>query len=612
MAYTCPWPCVSDTVNSTLVTATVVSTKSFAAALGGKNSTIDTDPLSTPCIKGDALSIRIGQDEYQRGLAECQNALRARLTLSKGDKPYTASDLSTKLGTIWKTTAKWKMVPLGKGYYDFHFELADDLRKIWAAGTDNLKPGLLRLSQWTKDFKYLAQKQTHVSLWIRLVELPQECWRERTLKEIASAVGTPIDIDGPTRNRTFGHYARILVDIDLSKKAYDEILVERDGFAFKVAVQYERRPLFCHHCFAIGHNISTCRWLHPQPPKDKNDRGKQAEAAPPKPSRQNIDVGASTSANGSTSMWVPVLVVSTVTTTQRVPVSAAPTSLVLTSLAIPDPIYSPTLNFSSQVGPISIVTSTVATSQTDVPVSMPSLSSNSFGFPLHNVFDIISPEELPRVIPVLEVVSPIAQVDVHPGAERLHQTSREELENPTLDVVTVTLSDDVENNRSSPRKLVESPKGYHERVPHSSPDEHNEVHEVSVESVQVQTNNVVEHVDVHSGSGHSLVSPAIVERSLAVSASMPTTIQEEQLVTELQQQEVHPSKNIQHGLDLWVRVREYDERSAVEDFTPVLTRKQKQKIKIQQVIAKQPTKTRSRGGNHPTTPYSMKECQRYR
>jgi len=155
------------------------------------------------------------------------------------------------------------MVPLGKGFYDFHFESTEDLKKIWAAGTVHIKPGLLQFSQWTKDFKLLTQKQTHVSLWIRLVELPQEYWRERTLKEIASAVGTPIDIDGPTRNRTFGHYARILVDIDLSKKAYDEVLVEREDYVFKVEVQYERRPLFCHHCYSIGHNIPTCRWLHP-------------------------------------------------------------------------------------------------------------------------------------------------------------------------------------------------------------------------------------------------------------------------------------------------------------------------------------------------------------
>jgi len=154
-------------------------------------------------------------------------------------------------------------------------------------------------------------------------ELPQEYWRERTLKEIANAVGTPIDIDGPTRNRTFGHYARILVDIDLSKKAYYEILVEREGFAFKVEVQYERRPLFCHHCYSIGHNVSTCRWIHPQAAKDKNDRGKQlivGEEAPPKQTRQQHGGGASTSANGGTWTWIPVPITSTGTTTQRVSV----------------------------------------------------------------------------------------------------------------------------------------------------------------------------------------------------------------------------------------------------------------------------------------------------
>jgi len=112
------------------------------------------------------------------------------------------------------------------------------------------------------------------------------------------------------------------------------------------------------------------------------------------------------------------------------------------------------------------------------------------------------------------------------------------------------------------------------------------VHEVSVESVQVHTNTVVEHVDVHSDSCSSLVLPVVIEQPLAKNVSMPTTIQEQQVVASLQQQEVHPNKNIQHGLDLWERVREYDKRLADEDFTPVLTRKQKQKLKLQQVLPK--------------------------
>jgi len=52
-----------------------------------------------------------------------------------------------------------------------------------------------------------------------------------------------------------------------------------------VEVQYERRPLFCHHYYIIGHNITTCKWLHPEAAKEKQDRWKRpvlAEFDPPR------------------------------------------------------------------------------------------------------------------------------------------------------------------------------------------------------------------------------------------------------------------------------------------------------------------------------------------
>jgi len=178
MVYTCQWSCVSEATPSSAMMQTTIlvpstaivptgsaTPLSFAAALTG-TTIIDDKPYPSLCIKGDALRIKVCQDEYQKGVEDCRKVLRARLTFNKGDKPLFACDLSTNIGKIWKTTARWKMVPLGKGYYDFHFELVEDLKKIWAAGTVNLKPGLLRFSQWTKDFNLLAQKQTHVSLWI--------------------------------------------------------------------------------------------------------------------------------------------------------------------------------------------------------------------------------------------------------------------------------------------------------------------------------------------------------------------------------------------------------------------------------------------------------------
>jgi len=158
---------------SAIVAQLTAPPKSFAAAVGGSCSPpTEEPPYPVPCIKGDSLSIRICQDEYVKGLEDCQYALRGRLTLSKGDKPYTARDLASKLGKIWKIVHQWKMVPLGRGFYDFLFEHQDDFSRTWTAGTVSLQPGLVRLSQWTKDFNHNAQKQTHASLWIRLVALP--------------------------------------------------------------------------------------------------------------------------------------------------------------------------------------------------------------------------------------------------------------------------------------------------------------------------------------------------------------------------------------------------------------------------------------------------------
>jgi len=59
--------------------------------------------------------------------------------------------------------------------------------------------------------------------------------------------------------------------------------------------------------------------------------------------------------------------------------------------------------------------------------------------------------------------------------------------------------------------------------------------------------------------------------------------------------EVHSSARIQHDLELWRRVKEYDQKAAEVPFIPVLTRKQKQHLK--KTTIDKPYKTRSMGGN---------------
>ena len=93
------------------------------------------------------------------------------------------------------------------------------------------------------------------------MHLPQEYWRKQTVFEIASRVGNRLIIDEATKSILFGIYARVLVDVDMPGKLFESVLVEREGFAFPVEIQYERKPLLCSHCKCIGHSIQQCKKL---------------------------------------------------------------------------------------------------------------------------------------------------------------------------------------------------------------------------------------------------------------------------------------------------------------------------------------------------------------
>lgn len=95
-------------------------------------------------IRGDALCIKIAQDDYVERIEACKRDLHGRLVLNKGGKPYATKDIMGKLTKQWKTVEKWKLL-LGRGYYEFSFASFEDLCSVWAMGMANMKLGVLRL-----------------------------------------------------------------------------------------------------------------------------------------------------------------------------------------------------------------------------------------------------------------------------------------------------------------------------------------------------------------------------------------------------------------------------------------------------------------------------------
>jgi len=214
-------------------------------------------------LKGDKFSIEIPEEEYEIGMDSCKTNLHARVIWPKGSTPLTIVGLREKLKPVWKNLSPWGATSIGKGFFEFVFSSVEDARRVRAVGSWMLNHGLLKIFAWSKDFSPSLQQNNSAQVWMKIHGLSQEYWRKKIIFAIASSVGTPICVDSvtskPAHERTFGHFARVLVDIDLTKELKHEFLVERKGYAFFVEFEYENLPEFCNYCKMVGHNIAVCR-----------------------------------------------------------------------------------------------------------------------------------------------------------------------------------------------------------------------------------------------------------------------------------------------------------------------------------------------------------------
>jgi hypothetical protein len=489
-------PPVTRTAPPTAPQVVAAPKPSFAQALQGKSAL--SDPLPVPSIRGDMLSVKITDDVYARGLDFCKTNLRGRLVFNKGDKPLSSKDLADRLQKVWKVKGPWHLTSLGRGFYEFFFNSQDDMKTVWAAGTVSLKPGLLRLFDWKKDFNMHTHRQTHTQVWVRLWELPEEYWMERTLYEIAGAVGTPLLIDNVTRNRLYGHYARILVDLDLSKDLFYEIMVEREGFAFPLAIEYEGLPDFCKHCSSIGHDVSKCRWLHPRKDDSSNN---DKERVIVRKGKEQVPT--------KTNAWIPLK-------------------------------DNPSGTGSSKAFEAPPVLETPPVQQL-VTHSLPEQAAQKV--------TVEVPQRLPSVEPILTLVTVESQEPV------------------------------ILPQRNSPAQVADS------SLLHVEVEE--EQMGNAVETGSLDTHAATDVVDTTDREVAPPEQIADVFDADMEGGNMPVIVREEGMT--------HSNARIQHDLDLWQKIKEYDRRAAETPFVPVLSKKQQQMLKKHKFDGKAPYKTRSTG-----------------
>ncbi|KAL2248952.1 UNVERIFIED_CONTAM: hypothetical protein Sindi_2368900 [Sesamum indicum] len=153
------------------------------------------------------------------------------------------------------------------GWLIFRFAREEDSQRILAGGPYFVYGRPLLLKHMPVCFEFKEDDISLTPVWATLPSLPLECWHPNALGKIGSRLGTPIAMDTLTMKMERVSYARILVEVDASKKLKEEVeFVMPNGITRKQPVVYEFTPKFCTDCNRFGHLQEACQGLTAVPP----------------------------------------------------------------------------------------------------------------------------------------------------------------------------------------------------------------------------------------------------------------------------------------------------------------------------------------------------------
>ncbi|XP_057866241.2 receptor-like protein EIX1 [Cryptomeria japonica] len=107
-------------------------------------------------------------------------------------------------------------------------------------------------------FNPLEELPNRVPVWVRLPRLPMECCQEDVLRMLASILGRPIGASSQTLGRRVMTFARIYVEIDLSKPLPNAIEMCAGSYSWVQQLDYETLPFRCRLCHESSHLQRKC------------------------------------------------------------------------------------------------------------------------------------------------------------------------------------------------------------------------------------------------------------------------------------------------------------------------------------------------------------------
>lgn len=152
---------------------------------------------------------------------EWQDAMIIKLT----GCAWNVEMLKLRLDRLWDLKGVYELIDIGNNIFILKDVVARKREEILTMGPWQIAGKFMSIRKWFQDFDPDNYKVDTAITWVRIHRLPPQFYREAILHQIASGLGEPIKADAKTFWGMRGKYARLCIQVDLSKPVERGIII---------------------------------------------------------------------------------------------------------------------------------------------------------------------------------------------------------------------------------------------------------------------------------------------------------------------------------------------------------------------------------------------------
>ncbi|CAL1410028.1 unnamed protein product [Linum trigynum] len=189
---------------------------------------------------------------------------RSALVVKALERMVSYTLMDRRLQSIWAKTGGVQVTSAKNGYFLVRFTSGVDYERAITGGPWLLGDNYLTVHQWTPDFDPCEHKISSTLVWARLLQIPIHYFHPVAVMKIGNRIGKPIRVDQATSTGARSDYARVCVQVDLTKPLLSQFNINGK----KYFIQYEGLEKICLQC-GTYFNRTRCYCTTPMVTEDQ-------------------------------------------------------------------------------------------------------------------------------------------------------------------------------------------------------------------------------------------------------------------------------------------------------------------------------------------------------